>query len=154
MFLNINKALKIDFELRLFAKMKQVDFCTEESCMAYIKEVGTKGPLQYMWSLKFVTASIRTKLVGQLFKGDSHKKYASRSLPSNKNKMIPLLVTLGTKPVLSDLLIYNDFSEYFDDSSLRDALQELQRMSLLTLNPEKDSYSMHPVVHQWIRERA
>ena len=78
----------------------------------------------------------------------------SQTLRDALIELYTILVNLSVKPVLSDLLMYDDFSEPFDESRLRDALQELQRMSLVTRNPEKDSYSMHPVVHQWIRKRA
>lgn len=65
-----------------------------------------------------------------------------------------ILTKLGAKPILPDLLMWKDFPEEFDESRLRQALQVLQRISLVTFNPDMDSYSMHPVIHQWTRKRA
>lgn len=36
---------------------------------------------------------------------------------------------------------------------LRTALEELTRLSLITQHDASDSYSMHPLVHTWVRER-
>jgi tetratricopeptide (TPR) repeat protein len=63
------------------------------------------------------------------------------------------LLRRGERPILPDLLAWNDFPEAFDDSRLRAALKELQKMSLVTHDREHDSYSMHPVVHSWVRKR-
>ena len=63
------------------------------------------------------------------------------------------LMRWGERPILPDLLAWNDFPEPFDDSRLRAALKELQKMSLVTHDRERDSYSMHPVVHSWVRKR-
>ena len=41
----------------------------------------------------------------------------------------------------------------FDEARLRRALSLLSRTSLITRNYDKDSYSMHPLVHTWVRER-
>ena len=63
------------------------------------------------------------------------------------------LLRRGEPSILPDLLTWNDFPEAFDDSRLRAALKELQKMSLVTHDREHDSYSMHPVVHSWVRKR-
>jgi tetratricopeptide (TPR) repeat protein len=44
-------------------------------------------------------------------------------------------------------------SHYFDNVRLRYALRELVQMSLITYYEVSDSYSMHPLVHKWARER-
>ncbi|KAL4734292.1 hypothetical protein BDV11DRAFT_209523 [Aspergillus similis] len=41
----------------------------------------------------------------------------------------------------------------FDESRVRYALRELTRISLITHDNVNDSYSMHPFVHRWARER-
>ncbi|KAL4949497.1 hypothetical protein BDW69DRAFT_198030 [Aspergillus filifer] len=42
---------------------------------------------------------------------------------------------------------------YFDEYRVRSALVELVRMSLVTHDKSTDSYSMHPLIHRWTRER-
>ncbi|KAL4929238.1 uncharacterized protein BDV17DRAFT_77899 [Aspergillus undulatus] len=42
---------------------------------------------------------------------------------------------------------------YFDEFRVRSALIELLQMSLVTHDGSTDSYSMHPLVHRWARER-
>jgi hypothetical protein len=64
------------------------------------------------------------------------------------------LLRQGEPSILPELLTWNDFPELFDDSRLRAALKELQKMALVTHNRDKDSYSMHPVVHSWVRKRS
>ena len=46
-------------------------------------------------------------------------------------------------------------SRAFDDHGIRlkHALHQLNQFSLITYNEMNDSYSMHPVVHKWARER-
>lgn len=69
--------------------------------------------------------------------------------------MIAFLVKLGYRPVLPRLLKDALGSRHFDELRLRDALKELSRMSLVFANSDStdDSYSMHPAVHMWVRER-
>lgn len=55
-------------------------------------------------------------------------------------------------PVLPDVLRDSD-SRPFDEFRLRRALTELSQRSLINHNDATDSYSMHPVVHTWVRER-
>lgn len=45
----------------------------------------------------------------------------------------------------------NQLEEFHD--RLRYALKELLQMSLITHNEANDSFSMHPIVHQWARKR-
>ena len=42
---------------------------------------------------------------------------------------------------------------FFDEVRVRYALRELVQMSLVTHHESNDSYSMHPLVHRWARER-
>ncbi|KAL4960320.1 uncharacterized protein BDV14DRAFT_182970 [Aspergillus stella-maris] len=42
---------------------------------------------------------------------------------------------------------------YFDEYRVRSALVELVQMSLITHDKSTDSYSMHPLIHRWARER-
>ncbi|KAJ5569877.1 tetratricopeptide repeat domain-containing protein [Penicillium hispanicum] len=44
-------------------------------------------------------------------------------------------------------------SGFFDGARLRYALKELVQMSLITYHESNNSYSMHPLVHRWARER-
>ena len=79
----------------------------------------------------------------------------AQSLRSLGFEIIAFLLRLGYRPVLprmvSDALRFGDF----DDLRLREALKELLQMSLVFANPDPkdDSYSMHPAVHLWVRER-
>ncbi|MCJ1243824.1 hypothetical protein MMC30_001021 [Trapelia coarctata] len=66
---------------------------------------------------------------------------------------IIFLWKLGRRPVLPKVLRDASDSGAFDEFRLREALGELHQMSLIFHNPEDDSYSMHPVVHLWVRER-
>jgi hypothetical protein len=43
--------------------------------------------------------------------------------------------------------------ELFDEFRLRDALKKLHQMPLITCNDGNDSYSMHPLIYTWVRER-
>ncbi|KAL8759088.1 MAG: hypothetical protein Q9184_003729 [Pyrenodesmia sp. 2 TL-2023] len=62
------------------------------------------------------------------------------------------LVQLGFRPVLPQVLRLAD-SEHFDTYRLRAALRELSQLSLITHSPASDSYSMHLLIHTWVRER-
>lgn len=57
-------------------------------------------------------------------------------------------------PVLPALLRESDPSSLSDlEIRLRKALKVLSQMSLITHNETADNYSMHPLVHTWVRER-
>ena len=58
-----------------------------------------------------------------------------------------------TPPVLPHLFRNSSEFEQFGEFRLLAALNELTQLSLLTYNEVNDSYSMHPVVHTWARER-
>ncbi|KAL6720967.1 hypothetical protein ACLMJK_000067 [Lecanora helva] len=55
-----------------------------------------------------------------------------------------------TPPVLS---LFLRGSVAFDRYGVNEALYQLSQLSLITYNEINDSYSMHPVVHIWARER-
>ena len=68
---------------------------------------------------------------------------------------VAFFVGLGYRPVLPRMLSDALYSGHFDEFRLREALKELFQMSLIFANPDPkdDSYSMHPAVHLWVRER-
>ena len=65
------------------------------------------------------------------------------------------LLNLGSRPVLPGMLRDAVAAGGFDEMRFREALKELYQMSLVFGNPDPkdDSYSMHPAVHLWVRER-
>ncbi|KAL9133357.1 MAG: hypothetical protein Q9175_005467 [Cornicularia normoerica] len=69
--------------------------------------------------------------------------------------ILAFLLKLGYRPVLPKMLSDAIESNKFDELRLREALKELFQMSLVFANPDPkdDSYSMHPAVHLWVRER-
>ena len=69
--------------------------------------------------------------------------------------ILAFFLKLGYRPVLPRMLSDEHGSRVFDDLRLREALKELFQMSLVFANPDPndDSYSMHPAVHLWVRER-
>ena len=69
--------------------------------------------------------------------------------------ILAFLFKLGYRPVLPRMLSDALESRYFDELRFREALRELFQMSLVFANPDPkdDSYSMHPAVHLWVRER-
>ena len=68
---------------------------------------------------------------------------------------LAFFLRLGYRPVLPRMLSDALHSGNFDEIRLREALKELFQMSLVFANPDPkdDSYSMHPAVHLWVRER-
>ena len=59
-----------------------------------------------------------------------------------------------TRPVLPDCLqINHEYPNGLDIWRLREALAELSQRSLIMFHADKDSYSLHPIVHIWVRER-
>lgn len=69
--------------------------------------------------------------------------------------ILAFFLKLGYRPVLPRMLSDALESGHFDELRLREALKELFQMSLIFANPDPkdDSYSMHPAVHLWVRER-
>ncbi|KAM5442096.1 hypothetical protein MferCBS31731_002925 [Microsporum ferrugineum] len=56
-------------------------------------------------------------------------------------------------PALPSFIREGRTSRFFDEVRIRYALKELIQMSLITYHESNDSYSMHPLVHKWARER-
>ncbi|KAL4797414.1 hypothetical protein BDV19DRAFT_387222 [Aspergillus venezuelensis] len=56
-------------------------------------------------------------------------------------------------PALPSFMKEERNSRHFDEYRVRSALVELVRMSLITHDKSTDSYSMHPLIHRWARER-
>ena len=82
----------------------------------------------------------------------------ARSFKSLPFKFLDYILKLGDRPVLPRMLsdtLSSRPSTPFDELRLREALRELYQMSLIFANPDPndDSYSMHPAVHLWVRER-
>lgn len=88
----------------------------------------------------------------RLIRAKSRPKTWTESLGTMGHTCYYYLVQLGFRPVLPQVLRLPD-SEHFDTYRLRAALRELSQMSLITHNPASDSYSMHPLIHTWVRER-
>ena len=58
------------------------------------------------------------------------------------------------RPILPQVLrLSNEASEDFDQDRLREALVELSQRSLVMYHTDRDAYSMHPLLHTWVRER-
>ncbi|KAI4176500.1 MAG: hypothetical protein LQ346_007884 [Caloplaca aetnensis] len=83
---------------------------------------------------------------------DMRPKYWTESLVSMGRRCYLFLVQLGVRSVLPPVLRSAD-SGRFDKYRLQTALQELSQMSLITHSLASDSYSMHPLIHTWVRER-
>ena len=70
-------------------------------------------------------------------------------------EIVAYFLKLGYRPVLPQMISDALETRHFDELRLREALKELFQMSLVFANPDPkdDSYSMHPAVHLWVRER-
>ncbi len=67
-------------------------------------------------------------------------------------RVLEFLLKDHTNPVLPQVLCNNKRMQ-FDLSRLRKALRELSKRSLIIRNADSKSYSLHPVIHVWVRER-
>ncbi|KAF2726965.1 hypothetical protein EJ04DRAFT_506445 [Polyplosphaeria fusca] len=80
-----------------------------------------------------------------------------KPLPKKAKEFVQSIVVgimrLGEVPVLPKVLRDVDRHGDFNEIRLREALSELHQMSLLEYDPSDDSYSMHPLIHVWVRER-
>jgi len=63
------------------------------------------------------------------------------------------LMRMGETPILPKVLRELGRSGGLDEFRLRAALTQLSEMSLIEHNPADDSYSMHALIHRWVRER-
>ena len=70
-------------------------------------------------------------------------------------KALASLIESGYRPALPQIFGDALRSGTFDELRLRQALAELYQISLIYVSPDfqGDSYSMHPAVHLWVRER-
>ena len=89
---------------------------------------------------------------------DTNKKQINpwaQSLKSLGIGILAFFLKQGYRPVLPRMLWDALESRQFDEIRFREALKELFQMSLVFANPDPkdDSYSMHPAVHLWVRER-
>ncbi|KAI9713724.1 MAG: hypothetical protein M1812_006562 [Candelaria pacifica] len=62
------------------------------------------------------------------------------------------LQTDRTDPILPKVLRDNE-GDLFDEDRLMDALDQLTQLSLISYQEATESYSMHPLIHTWVRER-
>ena len=58
-----------------------------------------------------------------------------------------------SRPVLPTALYDLNATNPFDEDRLRNALALLAQLGLTMHNQRSDSYSIHPLVHIWVRER-
>lgn len=75
----------------------------------------------------------------------------TKTLNDMKFAVLASLFRDRSRPVLPRVLRDSDL-EPFDEDRLRDALRRLSKISLITYNATNDSYSMHSLVHMWVRE--
>ena len=85
-------------------------------------------------------------------KSASKPKTWAQTVGDVKFALLAFLLKDRSAPVLPDVLRDMEVAP-FDSLRLRVALKELTQMSLITYSPTNDSYSMHPLVHTWVRER-
>ena len=58
------------------------------------------------------------------------------------------------KPMLPEVLVpFDSEPDSFDIYRLREALSELASRSLIMYYANKDTYSVHPIIHRWVRDR-
>ena len=114
----------------------------------------------------FLRAASNPKLemLEQKRKEQEERTFAGRSKSNHtvpqtiKHLGISILVYLaglGARPVLPRMFSDALRSGSFDELRFREALKQLFQMSLIFANPDPndDSYSMHPAVHRWVRDR-
>ncbi|KAL8995820.1 MAG: hypothetical protein Q9188_006721 [Gyalolechia gomerana] len=65
------------------------------------------------------------------------------------------VVTVVQKDVTGSVLpaVLRDDQRDFDEDRLMDALDQLNQLSLVYYQEATESYSMHPLIHTWVRER-
>lgn len=86
-------------------------------------------------------------------KANQTSKTWSQTFDDLKLAFLMFLLKERSPAVLPKVLRDTEELGFFDDHRLRMALKELTQMSLITYNYSTDSYSMHPLVHTWVRER-
>ena len=76
----------------------------------------------------------------------------TKSFEDLRAKVLAFLLQDQRPPVLPHVLRDSE-SRNFDIFRLRQTLRELSQLSLIIPNSANTSYSMHPLVHTWVRER-
>ena len=91
------------------------------------------------------TTETRPNTSGQTW-GEQVKRFLTRAINAYQESV--------NSPVLPHV-IRNNTGGGFDDLRLRSALHKLSQVSLINhrLTAGEEAYSMHPLVHQWVRER-
>ncbi|KAM5494295.1 hypothetical protein MaudMau93_000311 [Microsporum audouinii] len=72
---------------------------------------------------------------------------------SMQSSILNYIMQDRSPPALPSFIREGRASRSFDELRMRYALKELVQMSLIMHNKSIDSYSMHPLVHKWARER-
>ncbi|KAA6413838.1 MAG: hypothetical protein FRX48_02200 [Lasallia pustulata] len=80
-------------------------------------------------------------------------KTRTQAFEETKFALLMFLLKDRSPAVLPKVLRDTEELGFFDDHRLRMALKELTQMSLITYNYTTDSFSMHPLVHTWVRDR-
>lgn len=104
----------------------------------------------------FVTAVRHPQRQRQHDEEEAEKKATSTDVTSTtlismlKSFLISFLRQMDKSvPVLPDVLR----EENFDEARLGDAMDQLESLSLVHYQRDDNSYSMHPLIHTWVRER-
>lgn len=94
----------------------------------------------------------KERLLQETMDGSSRPKPWTQAI---KGLAIGVVMALyrDQRPVLPAVLREVETLGPFDDLRLRAALKELSQLSLITHHQINDSYSMHPLVSTWVRER-
>ena len=88
--------------------------------------------------------------------GDTEDEPQSPSMPylqRLKTWAIALAVRLQQQDPVMPNMFLNLKSEAFDERRARRAMDLLVRLSLVSESSERGTYSMHPLVHMWVRKR-
>ena len=111
----------------------------------------------------FTRAARMPRLEAEAQEKEKEKEPSPASLPKAKSwreRIREVGLTLAeyvlrnrSPAVLPSVLRDIEKSVSIEDVRLRVALKQLSQMSLITYNPMNDTYSMHPLVHTWVRER-
>ena len=98
----------------------------------------------------------RGERIGERFKSSSRPRLTWKQTFKRMGiETFSFLLRISSRPVLPRFLCDNLESGVFDEVRLRQALRELFQTSLISADSDSkdDSYSIHPAVHLWIRER-
>jgi len=159
-------------------KEEEVVYATWEICYRQLEQRGTQASIDALELLKvlaflhwetissdiFIRALRNPKLelaqseidaVNQASNDNSgHDSWIDR-LQKTSTALFTLLLKARSRPILPDIFrgagLLDDTEEAED--RIRFALKELARMSLIIRNDHNNTYSIHPLVHTWARER-